>query len=236
MTAPHRDFDTSLEVKALQASVRTTSSLEFQGHVDSAQHREVTITFPRDGGPIFAIGQELTVSFRSREVFEPFAASARVIFRKDDPYQSRYRFEVGESDAQTLSALYKRRGGARMRPEEDFPVETLATGIGDDSRVRCKLRDISKSGLSLCVSQADEAKLCSLDRMSISFELPGDGSRIEVEAEVRYRQLEGEEVHYGLEFDRISAAVVESIEAFILRRQDEIVEGALGPTWLAKFG
>jgi hypothetical protein len=236
MTRNLPDPNRASKSSVLQATVSTASQEEYRGDVDGAEHRLVTITFAREGGPHFPIADELTVAFRSREIFEPFVARSRVIFRQDDPFRSRYKFEFSEKDAQTLNAIFKRRAAVRMRPDEDLPVQACAPGGESSGLVACDLRDISKTGLSLRVAGEGEARLYNLDRLQLDFQLPGDDLRFDLEAEVRYRQLVDEHVHYGLEFDRLPAGIVQRIEAYIQRRQNEIIERTLGSTWLANLG
>jgi hypothetical protein len=236
MTRDPRDSDKASKSSVLQAIVSTAAREEYRGAVDGAEHRLVTIAFEREGGPHFPIADELDVAFRSREIFEPFVARSRVIFRQDDPYQSRYKFEFSEKDAQTLNAILKRRAAVRMRPDEDLAVRARAPGTASTGLVDCDLRDISKSGLSLRVAAGGETRLCELDRLQLAFQLPGDDEDFDIEAEVRYRQLVDEHVHYGLEFDQLPTGIARRIEAYIQRRQNEIIERTLGSTWLADLG
>jgi hypothetical protein len=231
-----RDPDPAPKQHALEATVRTASKAEYQGQVSATQPRVATIEFAREGAPLFLMSEELTVVFRSREVFEPFAARSRVIFRQDDIYRSSYKFRFSERDGQALNALFKRRGSLRMRADEEVSVETRAWGEKDGPTLDCGLRDISKTGMSLRVGAQGEVALCRADRLHLRFRLPGDGELFDLSADVRYRQLADDTVQYGLEFDwtdqACAAASMRRIEAFILRRKSAIIGRALGASWL----
>lgn len=234
MTPSQNDPDSGPSSNTLQATVHTASKMDFRGQVAAAQHRVVTIEFARDGAPNLPIAEELTVSFRSREVFDPFAARSRVIFRQDDSHRSRYKFEVSERDGQTLNALFKRRASARMRSDEEVVVEVREAGMKIAPYLECRLRDISKSGMSLRVASQVETQLCSMDRLELRFHLPGDDALFDLMAGVRYRQLLDECVHYGLEFERTPGDAAGRIEAYIQRRQREIIQLALGSSWMGE--
>ena len=238
MTTPPRDADPGHSAQPFEATVRTSSRAQYEGRVTHTHDRVVTIEFAREDAPLFQIAEELTVSFRSREIFEPFVARSRVIFRQENPFRSRYRFRFREKDAQTLNALFKRRTASRVRTDDDVAVDARACGAESATRVTCTLRDISRSGLSLRVDERGEAQLCRADRLQLGFRLPGDPELFDLAASVRYRQLADDGVQYGLELDRSEDAharrTAERIEAYIQRRKAAIIEKALGASWLPK--
>jgi len=237
MSTPPRDHAPGSSDPAVKATVRA-SHAEHEGRVVGARDRVVTIEFAREDSPLFLIAEELTVSFRSREMREPFSARSRVIFRQDNPYRSRYRFRFSEKDAQALAALFKRRATARVRADGDILVEAREEGVETGECAACELRDLSSAGLSLRVGIEAEARLCRVDRLRLDFRLPGDPEPFDLVAAVRHRRLAGQSVQYGLELELPDGAegarTRERLEAYVRRRKSSIIERALGASWLPR--
>jgi len=238
MTTPPRDSEPASSAEPFEAVVRGASSAEHAGRVTNAQDRVITIEFAREDGPLVEIAEELTVSFRSRAMFEPFVARSRVIFRHENPYRSRYRFRFGERDAEALNALFKRRAALRVRSDGNVTVEARATEFDGATSTACTLRDVSTSGLSLRVGTSDAAELARAERLHLRFRLPGDPELFDVAARVRYRELADDGVRYGLEIERSEVArarhVIERIDAYVERRKAAILSSALGASYLPK--
>jgi hypothetical protein len=236
MTPSHREIRSGTPANSLQACVRSIGYKEHRGQVTATHDDVATIDFPRETAPYFPVAQEITVTFRSREIFQPFVARSRVVLREDTEEHLRYKLRFNEQDAQTVSALFKRRASPRVVPDEGLAMSVCDAEDADDGAfLSARVRDLSTSGCSFYIEPASEMQLCSARRLKIRFRLPGDAERFNLLADVRYRKLVDHSVQYGLEFDWRSEAraprVKERIDAFVQRRKREIMERAMGPHW-----
>jgi hypothetical protein len=137
----------------LHAYVRSVGYKEHRGLVAATQDDVATVDFQRASAPFFPVAQEISVTFRSTEIFQPFVARSRVIMREDDVDHLHYKLRFNEQDGQTVCTLFKRRASPRVVPDESFPIE-----VGDaehkGATLTARLRDISTQGLSFYIHPA----------------------------------------------------------------------------------
>src|SRR3954464_15722595 len=85
--------------RVLEATVITESETKYNGVVSSAQHGAVAIDFARESRPLFPIAASYAVIFSSREAGQSYKARGRVVFRQDEPFRARYKFQFTDKDA-----------------------------------------------------------------------------------------------------------------------------------------
>jgi c-di-GMP-binding flagellar brake protein YcgR len=238
MTPSPRETRSNSAAHSLQACVRSIGYKEHRGQVTATHDDVATVDFPRGTAPYFPVAQEITITFRSREIFQPFVARSRVVLREDTEEHLRYKLRFSEQDAQTVSALFKRRASPRVMPDEEIGMSVCDAADADDGAfLSARVRDLSTSGCSFYIEPASEMQLCSARRLKIRFRLPGDAEKFNLLADVRYRKLVDHSVQYGVEFnwnaDPRAPRVKERIDAFVQCRKREIMEHAMGPDWTA---
>jgi hypothetical protein len=236
MSPSPRQIRSATHGNFLQACVRSIGHKEHRGTVVATHQEIATIEFPRASGPYFPVAQEITVAFRSPEIFQPFAARSRVLQREDNGDHVRYKLRFSEEDAQTLSALVKRRTSPRVVPDGAVAISICdAESADDDTFLEARLRDLSATGCSFYVDPPSEMRLCSARQLRIRFRLPGDAEKFGLVGEVRYRRLVDHSIQYGVRFDWKAEPRVlrarDRLEDFVGQRKRAIMERAMGPGW-----
>lgn len=189
----------------LVVHVDTAAGLRYQGAVTDAdvegRTARIVAEFPLRSGPGLTIGEGVSLSFPGLRPGEPFHTPAQVITRIEDRLRIRYRFEVGRSVAAVLSPLADWRFATRVQPFPQAPILASIERMDQTARYAAEVRDISATGVALCVSAADEAQLFSAWKLRVTLRIPGASKEFELIGNICYRRPEKDVILYGIDFD-----------------------------------
>ncbi len=192
--------------------------------------------FPVPDCPILAVGQEVPLVFTCGRLKAPVTVQAMVQHRAEERGFRRYgfRFLERELDPQLpaeLRKLFNRRRVLRVAPDSESPVAVVLEGGGGGPRVKTRLADLSPLGVGVSLEAEAESTLAHANRIGISLSsLPGCGIPLHLIGSIRYRQLIGADIRYGIEFDpELSenfARQEGQITRYVMERQRELLRAA----------
>ncbi|MFQ5937620.1 MAG: PilZ domain-containing protein [Acidiferrobacterales bacterium] len=203
---------------SLDITVETADGETFPAELLDLTVEGAGTRFRREAGPTLAIGQGARLTFKSARFRRPIHVHAKVRSRVElGAFRSyRYGFEFDERDelqrqlSGEIHRLFNQRLAYRVEPDPADPVDaeiTLDLGdppllsASDDFRAHGRVRDLCASGTAILVDRSVETTLAATDLVAVSFQLPTSGVELQFSAWIRHRELQGERVCYGLEFD-----------------------------------
>ena len=207
--------------------LKTGQAWSVHGQVIDGSAGTAVAEFPRRESPTVPVGEYVELVFWGTPLSEPVPMRAQVTdcSQQGDRYRYRFQFEPGAVDA-LLSGALDRRRATRIQPDQSTPVRVLVQGSRQS--VEGVLRDISEAGAGILICREDEAALFDAWILTLVLRLSEVEEPLVLIGDVRYRRLQGSQLHYGIEFDKLSTEDFdvqrERIRAFIERRQAQSSE------------
>ena len=225
----------------LDVAGKTASGEAFLGEIVALNSDGAVTHFARERKPRLAVGQRTMLTFTASWLAVPIEIEATVESREEREAFRCYRFLFEKSEgleSQLSEGLYQvcnRRSALRVEPHPKQPIEValkipqgLAGESGDASELHAtvRLRDISATGVGLILESHFERVFAAVDFAEMCFCLPPSSTPVHLAAWIRYRQLEGDSVRYGLQFTpkhsvRFEAQRVEIIDYVTRRQRDD---------------
>lgn len=211
------------EAYTLAVTVKTADGETFAGELLDIAIDGAGTRFPRDVGPTLAVGQTATLTFTSVRLRKPIQVHAKVRSRVElGAFRSyRYGFEFNEWEelerrlSGEIHELFNQRVSYRVEPDPVQPMEAVlklthasqllvrdapADEAGEFEAVG-QIKDISAIGIAIIIDREVEVTLASTDLVDVSFRLPKSDKTVQLVSWIRNRELQGDNVCYGLEFD-----------------------------------
>jgi len=180
--------------------LKTGQAWSVHGQVIDGATGTAVAEFPRRESPTVPVGEYVELVFWGAEVQEPMPLRARVTdcSQHGNRFRYHFQFEPGAIDA-LLSGALNRRRAMRIRPDDGTPVRVLVQGSRQS--VEGVLQDISDTGAGILICREDEAALFEDWKLTLVLRLSEDEEPLVLIGDVRYRRLQGSQLHYGIEFD-----------------------------------
>lgn len=234
----------SPEVHGFEVAVTTADGETVAGTLVDLHTEDAEASFPRDKGPVLAIGLATTLSFTAPWLRAPIEVAANVISRVESGesriYRYRLKFDSNELQrrlAREASRVRNQRTANRVKPAPgesvavaltlpaaDRSLELPAKATADVS-VTGRLKDISTGGVGVFLGRKAENVLAGTELVEISLELPPNSEALTLMGWIRHRRLKGNRMSYGIEFDtELSdnfAPQLDRIIQYIVRHQEQ---------------
>lgn len=232
------------EVHGLEVAAITADGDTALGELVDLTSDGAAISFPRYANTMLPVGTRSTLIFTAPWLKRPLQVEASATSRADSGELRNYHYQLHfESEEQKrrfsreAERVRNQRMASRVRPSAEEPVvvrvklisqRSLPSDTQDDFEVTGNLKNISVGGAALTVERSAETTLATTDVVDISFQLPQGSMPLHLRGWVRHRELQGDLMSYGLEFDRTYAEdfaqQLDEIIRYIARRRRETKE------------
>jgi PilZ domain len=101
-----------------------------------------------------------------------------------------------------LARLFNKRGDSRVEPDSGDRIDVAVESKSLPFQIGGKLRDLSSTGLSFSAADDVEKFLSKIDRVKVSFSLPGRVEVIAFWGDILHRNTSDGSIHYGICFDQ----------------------------------
>lgn len=187
---------------------------------------------PQESGLGLYVGEEVKLELWGGIVERPITIGARLRHRLMEEDACRYGFQFVDRDSLVhvltgkLWKLFNRRRAFRVQPHPAQPIEVALAALDDvETRAGGMLADISRFGLGVSVDLGAERAMQAVDWVEASFRLPDTSEPLEFVGLIRARNLEEEQVRYGIELSETRSENFErqqqAIEDYVIRRRRE---------------
>ena len=186
------------------------------------------------GAPTLAIGHRIDLELTDSDTGGSLSLSSKVMFRDEVPTGRTYGLQFNNPDevrkllTPALAKLFKRRQDFRVPLDEGKVVATLRLPreAGVDL-IEGPMVDLSTSGCAVLVTLAQESQLVDFTQLDILFKLPLTSMPCLLYGDIRYRELAGERVRYGIEFQKRDdgdyGRSLEDVIEFVMQIQNEML-------------
>lgn len=232
------------EVHGLEVAAMTAQGDTALGKLTDLTSEGAAVSFPRYADATLPVGSRSTLIFTAPWLQTPLQVEACATSRADSGELRNYRYQLHfESEEQRrrfsreAERVRDQRMASRVKPSIAEPVlvrvELAAqkedqSVAQDDFEVTGNLKNISAGGAAVLVERDAETMLATTDAVNVSFELPQGSRPLHLRGWIRHRELQGDLMSYGLEFDRARAEdfteQLDEIVSYIARRRRETKE------------
>lgn len=233
------------EVHGLEVAAMTADGDTTLGTLTDLTAEGAAVSFPRYTDATLPVGSRSTLIFTAPWLQTPLQVGASAISRADSGELRNYHYQLhfeSEEQKRRLSREAERvrdqRMASRVRPSATEPVVVRVELTGehrspsgaqaDDVELKGSLKNISVGGAAVLIDSGAEMALATTDVIDISFQLPYGTGPLHLRGWIRHRELEGDLMSYGLEFDRAHAEdfaqELDEIVRYIARRRREAKE------------
>lgn len=188
--------------------------------------------FDGDNPPDLAVGQEIDLAFSSEELDPPLVVAARVQHRCEEDEGRRYGFRFLQQqrlDRRVPPAVrhYFNRRRAERVPTDPAEVTTATLEVFSlESPVEVRVHDLSPLGARISLEAGFDRLFASVVAVRMTLNLPDQKRPFILAAHIRYRQLIGDRIYYGMEFAAEGAADadrhLEAIRKWARRRAQQL--------------
>ncbi len=195
-----------------------------------------SVRFAKDSAPTVTKGEALTVSIESPNLEGGATISATVIFTGDSTTERLIGLAFEASDdlvgrgSEPFFELFNRRVAYRgmdkpAAPDVAAAVMPLESAHDNDVVYPVTVRNISATGISLCVSTDPDNFLRERVNIRLALQLPGQRSAYEIVTRVCYRTVANDNIYYGCHFDWQetpgASPILEELTGYTLDRFDD---------------
>lgn len=188
----------------LAYQVRAGRSCAYEGRIESypGEKGPLEVSFPEARFPRFPIATEVDLRLCEQAIDFACDLATRVIECERTRGRVRYRLQPRMRELGCAAPAFNRREILRVPADVRTAASVELRGIqgADSNPIFASLIDISATGASLRAPLAEEPRLCLVDRLRFLLRLAGDEQELELVGDVRYRELVGSWVRYGVEF------------------------------------
>lgn len=230
------------EVHGLEVAAMTADGDTVLGTLIDLTADGAAVGFPRYADAKLPVGSRSTLIFTAPWLQTPLQVGASATSRADSGELRNYRYQLHfESEEQKrrfsreAERVRDQRMASRVSPSATEPVVVRIGFTGEQrspAHARAgaveligSLKNISVGGAAVVTESAAEAVLATTDMINVSFQLPQGSRPVHLEGWIRHRELEGDLMSYGLEFDRAHAEdfaeQLDEIVRYIARRRRE---------------
>ena len=199
----------------------------FQGILVEVTSTGIVVDFPLSEAPDLPVSGQVNIALSTDRLASSLKTPALVVYKGEDEYRCRYRFEISGEARLALTVLIDGRSVYRAPPDTHHPVVVTLWNDGQAGQIEGILNDSSKTGLSVFVKAEDSQRLKEDARIGMRMQLPGDTTPIQLWGAVRHEQTSGWATRIGIEFEHVGAAEFsEDQERFInyvMNRQIEML-------------
>lgn len=184
------------------------------------------VRFEAPETPYLPVGDGVAMRIESPQLSRTITCDGRVSGRRQDAQFIEYEVAVARDDCPLLATFANRRTCIRVTPADDDPVQLVLRKRPDAPRWPLPVLDISGTGIAFVAPRTIERELAEAWRVHVEIRLPGDMTRLPLEARIVYRRLRGSYVQYGLDFDPSSegfASTQDRIFRYVARREVELL-------------
>jgi hypothetical protein len=219
---PTRDLSVSLAV----------GEDTLQGTVQDLLGSELVAEFDRD--PMLRIGSRRHLTFKAPDLKEPIVSLVAVTLRSREQDKARYGFvfldptELNKRLTPALYKLFNRRHTCRVQTPAPIRIKAL----GENQAVLLgEVDDLSAGGVGAFFPVDVDRIMTRVERLQIRLDLP-DTAPMQINGIIRVRQLNGDKVRYGIEFDpqgtKNFEAKTDAIMQLVLRTRRAWLNAAWG--------
>lgn len=190
----------------LRMTVANADGLPFGGKLTDVSASGAGAMFDGANFPNLAVGQNVDLTFTSRDLPAPVTIAAQVQHRAESDDARRYGFrflQPHQLDA-TLSGemrqIFNRRKTLRVNMDMFDPMTAMLSAETQDLGVEARLHDLSTHGARISIEPEFERSFADTTSLTILIPLDNRGE-INLIGDIRYRRLVGNRIHYGIEFD-----------------------------------
>jgi hypothetical protein len=237
------------DVHGLEVAAMTADGDTICGKLVDLTGDGAAVSFPRYADATLLVGARSTLIFTAPWLQTPLQVGARATSRVDSGELCNYYYQLhfeSEEQKRRLSREAERVRDQRMasrvspsateavvvRVEVAYEQRFQSDVQADNSATLGSLKNISTGGLAVLVESRAEAVLAKSDVIDVSFQLPQGSRSLHLRGWIRHRELQGDLMCYGLEFDRTHAEdfaqQLEEIVGYIARRRREAKEAEEG--------
>ncbi len=186
--------------------VRRPGKKAVNGEICDLAIQGLGIRFDHRSEAVFAIRDVVNLELSSAKLDRPILAPAMVRHRREDDRGRIYGFQfldwLGLLSRLPLSlaCLFNQRGSHRVQPQPTEHVDVTIEGSLLPSSVRAELYDISATGLSVQAPFAIENMLMKVERVKLSFLLPGSQAKLVFWGNIMHREIAFDRIRYGIVF------------------------------------
>ncbi len=230
------------EVHGLEVAAMTADGDTTLGTLIDLTAEGAAVSFPRYADAALPVGSRSTLIFTAPWLRTPLQVAASAISRADSGELRRYHYQLHfESEEQRrrfsreAERVRNQRMASRVRPSATEPVVVQVELTGEhrspsgarvaDVELRGSLKDISVGGAAVLIDSGAETAFATTDVIDVSFQLPHGSRPLHLRGWIRHRELQGDLMSYGLEFDSAHAEdfaqQLDEIVRYIARRRRE---------------
>lgn len=194
----------------------------------------LSLRFPAEGDPGLQENQRVRADLALTWLEEVITVDLLARYRVPMEGFFRYGFRFADARAffdrldPSLWRYFNRRSAFRVSPDEHEPIKVTADW--QDRKTSGLLADVSTSGVAFSVPA--DVQVDKGEQISVSFLFMESGSPVHFRGIVQYQKTVGDELRVGVDFvaeetSRFEAQQ-EDVAAYVMRRQREILRGAVG--------
>jgi hypothetical protein len=199
----------------------------FQGILVEVTASGIVVDFPLDVAPDLPVSKEVKIALSTDRLASSLNTPALVVYKGEDEYRCRYRFEISSEARVALTVLIDGRSVYRAPPDPLHPVPVLLWNEGQETSIEGILNDSSRTGLSVFVRAEDGPRLSEGARIGMRVQLPGDQKPIQLWGSLRHQQVAGWATRVGIEFEQLGPAEFsddqERFVGYVMNRQVQIL-------------
>ena len=225
------------EAEGLTVTVADAHGSKTSGRLLDVCGAGAGVRFAMPHVPNLVIGHVIDLVFSSDEIPEPLTVAAQVQHRTDEKEGTRrygFRFLQGQQVethlAPGLRKFFNRRRGMRVAPDPYEPINVTLQAPDADAPVDVRLENLSELGAKISLETELEPSFTDTTLVEVSVVMPGAREPLEIFGEIRHRQLVGERVHYGIEFNAERshdfAAARKVLSAYVARRLQDMLRAS----------
>ena len=178
----------------------------FQGILVEVTPSGIVVDFPLTEAPELPVSEEVKIALSTDRMASSLKTPALVVFKGEDEYRCRYRFEISHEARTALTVLIDGRSVYRAPPDMNRPIVVTLWNDGEASQIEGILNDSSKTGMSVFIRAEDGRRLKDAGRIGIRLQLPNETAPIQMWGHVRHEQTSGWATRVGIEFEHQAAA------------------------------
>lgn len=187
----------------------------FQGIAAEVSSTAILVDFPVTHAPALIASQEIALAFSSSRRESSLKFEATVVYRGEDKYRCRLRFEIGHETQMALTTLIEARGEYRVSANTRRPITVAIYNGSDRMFVESVLENFSTLGLSLIVRSEEVELLTPQGQLKLAFKVHGDPDPYSMDGILRYSRPQGAFQQLGVEIVPSSDPVIrDSLERF----------------------
>lgn len=202
-----RQYRVSPDSDELSVAVFRPGCEDVPGSVVDLSAGGMNLVFPHGVDPMYKIGEGLYIKMSSCFLQGPIVVPSQVHRRKETEDGQLYALVFLDwlgllsRLPPELASMFNQRSSYRFEPPSDQTIEVRVDGLDSDVRIEGPLRDLSSHGLSFRAPLSAEETLAHAKAIEVSFVLPTRSEALDFHCQIRYRDLSGDQVCYGLFFD-----------------------------------